>query len=246
MVLWFLQIVMLLDPNSSIIKSHGKYAGPLAETEVSCKKKRFWPVHQLCWGKKKKKVTSPQGGSNSRPLVYETSALPLSYRGHIGRGGGYKLIYAFTLPDCTYISVVLVQEALQTRLCEKSTQFRRCAQHIAQLGASTQHLRSSIHSCSQVSYSYIQTMCARQLFNVNAAACHLVQVLMLSFYNILYFIIFCRDVGKAIVDSEHSLMYLNTLQPWFLRLHQAFNPDTIMKLFPPTIKTLLLVWQHSR
>ena len=61
-----------------------------------------------------------------------------------------------------------------------------------------------------------------------------------------HFIIFCRDVGKAIVDNEHSLMYLNTLQPWFLRLHQAFNPDTIMKLFPPTIKTLLLVWQHSR
>ena len=56
----------------------------------------------------------------------------------------------------------------------------------------------------------------------------------------------CRDIGKAIVDSEYYLMYLNTLQPWFLRLNQAYSPDSIMKLFPPTIKTLLLVWQHSR
>ena len=55
-----------------------------------------------------------------------------------------------------------------------------------------------------------------------------------------------RDIGKAIVDCEYYLMYLNTLQPWFLRLNQAFSPDSIMKLFPPTIKTLLLVWQHSR
>ena len=30
----FIQIAMLLDPNSTIIKTHGKYAGPLAETEV--------------------------------------------------------------------------------------------------------------------------------------------------------------------------------------------------------------------
>ena len=31
---FFLQIALLLDPNSTIIKMHGKYAGPLAETEV--------------------------------------------------------------------------------------------------------------------------------------------------------------------------------------------------------------------
>ena len=121
---------MLLDPNSSIIKSHGKYAGPLAETEVSCQK-YFGHViiHVAVMGRTKKK-TSPQGGSNSRPLVYETSALPLSYRGHIGRGVGYKGIYAFTLLDCTSIRIVLVQEALQTRLCKKSTQLCRGAQHI--------------------------------------------------------------------------------------------------------------------
>ena len=61
-----------------------------------------------------------------------------------------------------------------------------------------------------------------------------------------YYLLSHRDIGKAIVDCEYYLMYLNTLQPWFLRLNQAFSPDSIMKLFPPTIKTLLLVWQHSR
>ena len=60
------------------------------------------------------------------------------------------------------------------------------------------------------------------------------------------YIFFHRDIGKAIVDSEYYMMYLNTLQPWFLRLNQAFSPDSLMKLFPPTIKTLQLVWQHSR
>ena len=34
-----------------------------------------------------KKLPSPQGGSNSRPLVYETSALPLSYRGNSAKNG---------------------------------------------------------------------------------------------------------------------------------------------------------------
>ena len=73
---------MFLDPSTTIIKAHGKYAGPLAEIEVytvyTSEKRR---------GKKKKKKVSPQGGSNSRPLVYETSALPLSYRGHHGGVG---------------------------------------------------------------------------------------------------------------------------------------------------------------
>ena len=31
---FYYQVAMLLDPNSTIIKKHGKYAGPLAETEV--------------------------------------------------------------------------------------------------------------------------------------------------------------------------------------------------------------------
>ena len=47
---------------------------------------------------------SPQGGSNSRPLVYETSALPLSYRGnHEGVGGDFTYLsgiyeYCYRLP----------------------------------------------------------------------------------------------------------------------------------------------------
>ena len=81
---------MLLDPNSSIVKKHGKYAGPLAETEVHDLGMCRSAYVAVCGipkytRKKKKKKLSPQGGSNSRPLVYETSALPLSYRGTVGR-----------------------------------------------------------------------------------------------------------------------------------------------------------------
>ena len=58
--------------------------------------------------------------------------------------------------------------------------------------------------------------------------------------------LFCgRDIGKAIADTEHTLVYLNTLQPWLLRLHQAASPENQIRLFPSLMTTLLLVWQHS-
>ena len=54
---------MHLDPNSSILKAHGKYAGPLSEYEVSVGKKRQNYLHTKynsrrrgCLKKKKKKV----------------------------------------------------------------------------------------------------------------------------------------------------------------------------------------------
>ena len=82
---------MLLDPSTTIIKAHGKYAGPLAEIEVCLVQYR--EEKKIVNGKKKKKRMSPQGGSNSRPLVYETSALPLSYRGnHEGVGGDFTYL----------------------------------------------------------------------------------------------------------------------------------------------------------
>ena len=55
---------------------------------------------------------SPQGGSNSRPLVYETSALPLSYRGHHVGGGLAMCIYAVFVNTVTVFHAVLVQKAL--------------------------------------------------------------------------------------------------------------------------------------
>ena len=55
----------------------------------------------------------------------------------------------------------------------------------------------------------------------------------------------CRDIGKAVADTEHCLVYLNTLQPWMLKLNQTFSPEGQIRLFPPLMMTLLLVWQHS-
>ena len=51
---------------------------------------------------------SPQGGSNSRPLVYETSALPLSYRGHHVGVGVTLSIYAVFVNIVTVFYAVLV------------------------------------------------------------------------------------------------------------------------------------------
>ena len=48
------------------------------------------------------------------------------------------------------------------------------------------------------------------------------------------------------MDTELITMYVNTLKPWFLKLREAFSPDTLLKIFPSLIVTLSLVWQYSR
>ena len=105
-----------------------------------------------------------------------------------------------------------------------------------------------MHACSNISLVPRPTPYLSMLHAEKVGACNIKKLggwaWVRGYSNIV--LLFHRDVGKAIIDCEHYLMYLNTLQPWFLRLNQAFNPDSIMKLFPPTIKTLLLVWQHSR
>ena len=50
---------------------------------------------------------------------------------------------------------------------------------------------------------------------------------------------------QVIIDTELVLMYVNTLKPWFQKLHAAFSPETLIKLFPSIVVTLSLVWQHS-
>ena len=50
---------------------------------------------------------------------------------------------------------------------------------------------------------------------------------------------------QAIIDTELVLMYVNTLKPWFQKLHAAFSRETLIKLFPSIVVTLSLVWQHS-
>ena len=54
-----------------------------------------------------------------------------------------------------------------------------------------------------------------------------------------------HDIGRAIVDAELCLMYLSALRPWCLQLEEAYSPETITRLFPPLMMTLLLTWQHS-
>ena len=66
--------------------------------------------------KKKKKKKSLRGGSNSWPLVYETSALPLSYEGHRGKILSKLLLYSV----CSSASV-LADKAATTGVSERPT-----------------------------------------------------------------------------------------------------------------------------
>lgn len=50
----------------------------------------------------KEKLFSPQGGSNSRPLVYKTSALPLSYGGFTH----FPAVLTLLNPNCNQIASI--------------------------------------------------------------------------------------------------------------------------------------------
>ena len=49
---------MFLDPSTTIIKAHGKYAGPLAEIEVST---------SIVWGRKKRSWVGEKEKKNEPP-----------------------------------------------------------------------------------------------------------------------------------------------------------------------------------
>ena len=54
-----------------------------------------------------------------------------------------------------------------------------------------------------------------------------------------------HDIAQATREAEHCLVFLHTLRPWLLKLHNAQYPNTMISSFPPIMATLLLIWQHS-
>ena len=55
-----------------------------------------------------------------------------------------------------------------------------------------------------------------------------------------------RDVGKAIVDTELCLLYLNSLKPWMKQLADSYSTEALTHIFPPLMHLLFLTWQYSR
>ena len=55
-----------------------------------------------------------------------------------------------------------------------------------------------------------------------------------------------RDIGKSLKDCAEILQFWETMKPWFVQLHEATEPLDQLRLLPPIVHTLLLVWQYSR
>jgi len=55
-----------------------------------------------------------------------------------------------------------------------------------------------------------------------------------------------RDIHKALKETNDILQFWETMKPWFVELHEAINPLDQLRLLPPIVHTLLLVWQYSR
>ena len=61
----------------------------------------------------------------------------------------------------------------------------------------------------------------------------------------ILFLTLHNESFQAELDTRENLQFLSTLQNWFEELHVCLNPSRLLKLFPPLIHTLFLVWQHS-
>nr|WAQ15579.1 axonemal dynein heavy chain E [Halisarca dujardinii] len=55
-----------------------------------------------------------------------------------------------------------------------------------------------------------------------------------------------KDVDKAMRECQLSLMFLNTLHPWVLRLRNAVSSPDIMRTIPALMRTVYLVWKTSQ
>ncbi|EDV28901.1 uncharacterized protein TRIADDRAFT_18942 [Trichoplax adhaerens] len=55
-----------------------------------------------------------------------------------------------------------------------------------------------------------------------------------------------KDILKALAETRSNLVYLNTMVPWFQKLHEAYESDAIASVFPPLIHLLYLVWSNSK
>lgn len=54
------------------------------------------------------------------------------------------------------------------------------------------------------------------------------------------------DIGRALKETNEILQFWDTMKPWFIQLHDAIDPLEQLRLLPPIVHTLHLVWQYSR
>ncbi|PVD27606.1 hypothetical protein C0Q70_12770 [Pomacea canaliculata] len=54
-----------------------------------------------------------------------------------------------------------------------------------------------------------------------------------------------KDINKAATETRKILRFLETMRPWFQRLHDATDPKEMLKLFKPLMTVLNLVWMQS-
>ena len=55
-----------------------------------------------------------------------------------------------------------------------------------------------------------------------------------------------EDITGAIDETTSILQFWEVMSPWFRRFHDCDDPKQQLKLIPPIIHTLMLVWQYSR
>ena len=86
----------------------------------------------------------------------------------------------------------------------------------------------------------------KEIVKVLCGVLHLSAVIFSTFrIQAILFLTLHNGFLQVELDTKENLQFLSTLQNWFEELHVCLNPSRLLKLFPPLIHTLFLVWQHS-
>ena len=51
---------------------------------------------------------------------------------------------------------------------------------------------------------------------------------------------------QAVDDAVECIIFLNTLRPWVRRLHESHDTDDIIRVFPPLLHVVQLIWRNCK
>lgn len=54
------------------------------------------------------------------------------------------------------------------------------------------------------------------------------------------------DISRSLKETNEILQFWDVMKTWFVELHDATEPLDQLRLLPPILHTVHLVWQYSR
>lgn len=129
--------------------------------------------------------------------------------------------------------------------------------HLGRLHSIEEQLNTSVakdilHNLEQADSQYAHSFRAVRKDINKVGPCKKIDVLLCALMQFFVFHVYCQTseiffpcVYQAATETRKILRFLETMRPWFQRLHDATDPKEMLKLFKPLMTVLNLVWMQS-